>query len=257
MVGERFREGGISHGLQVGDGCRAAKGGSFDRERTSMVQQVLDGKFREIRGREASSAIERGDHLSMSDYTIYALKGSSECDILQSLKRGEGRFGWSYIETADLRQLKATVDSSGWEALTDEGKNCYQAFLLDLKADDCVIYVNVPEWGRCTIARVTGPYFWRYDGDDFNHRFPVDPESVLVFDRNDAAVHPALSARMKLQGRYWRIYLKEEFEALIKALKSGPTLRVRTLDDHIGFLSKEIQPFLLSITEKIHHTNPN
>lgn len=192
------------------------------------------------------------------DYTIYALKGSKEWfDILPSLKQGEGRFGWSYVETADLRQLKARIDASGWNSLSDEEKDCYQGFLLDLKAEDYVVYINVPEWGKCTLARVTGPYEFRFDDDDWNHRFPVDPESVLVFDRNDAVVHPALSARFKLQGRYWRIYLKEEFETLVKALKSGTTGKWRTFQTNIAFLAKEIQPLLVNITEKIHHTHPN
>ncbi len=66
------------------------------------------------------------------DFTIYALKGSSEWfDILPSLKNGEGRFGWSYIESADLRKLKQRVDTDGWDSLSDEEKDCYQAFLLD------------------------------------------------------------------------------------------------------------------------------
>jgi len=192
------------------------------------------------------------------DYTIYAIKGSSDCsDLLPSLKRGEGRFGWSYVETADLRLLKARIDASGWNSLTTEEKDCCQWFLLDLKAEDYVVYINVPEWGKCTLARVTGPYFFRYEGDDFNHRFPVDPESVCVFDRNDAVVHPALIARFKLQGRYWRIYLKEEFETLVKALKSGTTGKIRTPKSNISFLAQEIQPLLIKITEKIHHTHPN
>jgi len=192
------------------------------------------------------------------DFTIYALKGSSDwCDILSSLKQGEGRFGWSYVKTADLRHLKERIDAGGWNCLSDEEKDCYQGFLLDLRSEDYVIYINVPEWGKCTIARVTGPYVWRFEDKDFNHRFPIDPESVLVFDRNDAVVHPALNARLKLQGRYWRIYLKEEFETLVKALKSGVSGKQRTFKTNIAFLAREIQPLLASITEKIHHTNPN
>lgn len=98
---------------------------------------------------------------------------------------------------------------------------------------------------------------FRYEDDNFNHRFPVDPESVRVFDRNDEIVHPALSARFKLPGRYWRIYLKQEFETLVNALKSGTTGKPRTFKTNISFLAQEIQPLLVNITEKIHHTHPN
>lgn len=192
------------------------------------------------------------------DFTIYALKGSEEWfDILTSLRNGEGRFGWSYIKSADLRELKKRVDENGWDSLTDEEKDCYQAFLLDIKPDDYVIYINVPEWGKCTVAKVMGPYQWKFEEDDFNHRFSVDPNTVYVFDRNDAFVHPALRSRLKLQGRWWRIYLKEEFADLLKELRKGIESSNRTPETNLRFLSNEIQPSLLKITQQIHHTHPN
>lgn len=190
--------------------------------------------------------------------TIYALKGSPEwCDIRASLLNGYGRFGWSYIETADLHQLKQRIEADGWDSLSEAEQDCYQGFLLDFKNGDFVVYINVPEWGQCTVAKVTGPYEWRYEDDDFNHRFPVDPASVFTFDRNDAAVHPALRSRLKLQRRWWRIYLQNEFEALLLSLRQGLQPALRTHGDNLRFLSNEIQPFLVGITETIHHTHPN
>lgn len=192
------------------------------------------------------------------DFTIYALKGSGEWfDILPSLKTGVGRFGWSYIESADLRKLKQRIDDNGWDSLSDEEKDCYQSFLLDFKAGDYVVYINVPERGKCTVAKITGQYQWKFEDQDFNHRFPVDPNSVHVFDRNDASVHPALRSRLKLQGRWWRIYLKDEFNELLELLKKGVSPAKRSPDANLRFLSNEIQPFLLNITQRIHHTHPN
>ena len=192
------------------------------------------------------------------DFTIYALKGSSDWfDILSSLQNGEGRFGWSYTESADLRALKQRVAEEGWDTLSDDEKDCYQSFLLDLRPDDYVVYINVPEWGKCTIAKVTGEYQWKFEDKDFNHRFPVDPSTVRVFDRNDAAVHPALRSRLKLQGRWWRINLKTEFQELLEILKKGIVATQRTPEANLRFLSNEIQPFLLNITQRIHHTHPN
>ena len=194
---------------------------------------------------------------------IYALKGDPDqtYDVLASLKQGEGRFGWSYIKTANLRELQKKIDTLGWEAgLTEKEKDCYQGFLLELKENDYVVYINIPEWGKCTLARVTGPYFWRFEdikGTDFNHRFPVDPASVEVFDRNAAFVHPSLSARLKLRGRYWRIYLQDEFEDLVKALKDGVVSQPRKPPDNLAFLAKAIQPLLINITKEIHRANPN
>jgi hypothetical protein len=156
-----------------------------------------------------------------------------------------------------LHDLKDKIEHSGFNSLSDEEKNCYQIFLLEFKENDYVVYVNVPEWGKCTAARVTGPYAWRFDESDFKHRFPVDRESVRVFDRNDAVVHPTLSARLKLQGRYWRIYAKDEFEGLLDALKGGSLGKTRTAATNRALLASEIRPFLIRITEQIHHTHPN
>lgn len=192
------------------------------------------------------------------DYNIYALKGDSKwCNIFDSLTRGVGCFGYSYVESADLRQLKQRVDANGWNSLSNEEKECYQLFLLDFKAGDYVVYINIPEWGKCTVAKVTGPYYWKFEKEGFNHRFQVDPKTVHVFDRNDSSVHPELSSRLKLQGRWWRIYLKNEFVDLLGKLENGVTPSVRKPEDNLRFLSKEIQPFLLNITQCIHHTHPN
>ncbi|ACB84377.1 hypothetical protein [Natranaerobius thermophilus] len=188
-------------------------------------------------------------------YKVYAIKGNSEwCDVYLSLKKGEGRFGWSYIESADLRKLDKRINEEGWGSLTYEEKKCYYPFLLDIKNGDYVIYINIPEWGKCTLARVTGEYYWRFEDKDFNHRFPVDPNSIYIFDRNSNIVHPALSTRLKLQGAWWHIYLKEEFEELLYNLKTGQSELELTSESR---LSKEIQPFLREITRKIKHNYPS
>ena len=148
---------------------------------------------------------------------IYAIKGSDSPEdvtkVYDALVAGEGRFGWSGVETADMRQLRRRVEASGWDSLSAGERNCYHPFLLDLKQGDYVVYVNVPEWGKCTLARVSGAYEWRWESDDFNHRFPVDPTTVRTFGRNDATVPANLSARLKLRGRWWRVYVREEFRA--------------------------------------------
>lgn len=175
-----------------------------------------------------------------------------------SLKEGEGRFGWSYIETANLYELKKRIEKDGWASLSDEERNCYQAFLLDIRKDDYVAYINVPEWGKCTLARVTRSYFWEHKDEDFNHRFGVAPESVFDFDRNDELVHPWLSARLKLQGRWWRIEGgQEKFEELVESLEAGKAGKPRTLETTRASLVQEIQPLLDAITKKIHETYPN
>jgi len=215
----------------------------------------------------------------MSDeYTIYALRGNEKdpgnsAMLSSSLENGEGRFGWSYIEGADLYKLKAKIEKEGWDSLSEDEKNCWQPFLLDLEPGDYVIYINVPEWGKCTLARVIGPYVWRYEDRDFNHRFPVDPESVRDFDRNSTIIHPSLSQSLKLVRRWWRIYDKEKFEDFLNKLKDGEedeshteeTLLVaqspKIVRTRFALLEEEIKPclesFLECITKKIHGTYRN
>lgn len=198
----------------------------------------------------------------MSENSIYALKVVEEwCDeVYKSLKSGEGRFGWSYVETADLKLLQRRIEIDGWDSLTDDEKDCYQAFLLEVKVGDHVVYINLPEWGKCTIAKVTGEYYWKWDEDneDFGHRFHVDPASLLTFDRNDAIVHPYLRARLKLQSRWWRIYAETEFDKLVSDLTGGKSMQQAYTDEtDRAFLSKEIDPLFLEITKRIHATHPN
>jgi hypothetical protein len=196
----------------------------------------------------------------MSSYQIYALRVDPSITkmVTESLSiKGEGRFGWSYVPTADLKSLKKRVEEKGFQSLSLEERDCYQVFLLDFKPDDYVIYINVPDYGKCTLAKITGTYLWRWEDNDFNHRFPVDPSSIHSFDRNDAAVHPWLSARLKLQGRYWKIYNTKEFEDLLIAVNEGRLGTRRTPKTHLELLANEIRPHLLNITQEIQHTHHN
>ena len=191
----------------------------------------------------------------MSSYTIYALRPDKEgywamC-IYSSLKKGESRFGWSGIESGDLRELSARVEDQGWDSLSEKEGECYRSacFLLDIEKNDYVVHINVPEWGKCTLARVTEPYSWRFEDRDFNHRIPVDPTSVKVFDHNDRnLVHPRLSRSLKLQGRYWRIGHHTEFDDLLMSL--GDEQKPR------DFLREDVHEPLTRLAERIHHASP-
>lgn len=191
----------------------------------------------------------------MSSYKIYALKPDEEGNwaqcIYSSLREGESRFGWSYIETANLRELRAKVEVQGRDSLSEDEEECYQSarFLLDIESNDYVVHINVPEWGKCTLARVTGPYSWHFKACDFNHRIPVDPTSVKEFDRNDPnLVHPRLSRSLKLQGKYWRIRHHTEFNDLL--MSSGEEQKPR------DFLREEAHQPLMRLAERIHHVSP-
>ena len=191
---------------------------------------------------------------------IYAIKGSDNPTdterVYTSLLEGEGRFGWSNVETADLNRLRARIEAGGWDSLTEVEQDCYHEFLLKLREDDYVVYVNVPEWGECTLARVAGPYQWRWEGDDFNHRFPVDGASVQSFGRNSEVVPALLSARLKLRGRWWQVYAEEEFEELLSRLPEADGAVARSWRTNLRELSTKVRPLFLKIAEQIQSTHP-
>ena len=208
----------------------------------------------------------------MSNYKIHALKGPNFREepevyeywtpiIYRSLQDGVGRFGWSYVETADLRQLKKRIDEIGWKDLDESELHCYryQAFLLDFRKDDYVVYINLPKPRWCTLARVTGPYFWKWDGEgsDFNHRFHVDPNSIAHFERNDAIVQRSLYHKLNPRRRHQRIYdVHEEFERLVKALEEGKGGKPSTPETRRDSFREAIKPSLSEITEKIRRNYP-
>lgn len=72
------------------------------------------------------------------DCSIYALKAGDdnypESILFRSLQSGEGRYGWGYVETADLKQLRRRIDNDGRDNLIEDEQDCYSpSFLLELR----------------------------------------------------------------------------------------------------------------------------
>lgn len=205
----------------------------------------------------------------MSDYKVYALRAGdydrseySPQTLFKHIQAGEGRFGWGYVETADLNQLRKRIDDpgKGWCSLSEQEKDCWQWFLLQLKKGDWVVYINLPEYGKCTTACVSGGYRWQWDGErtDFNHRIQLDKSTVRTFETNDASVHPYLRARLKLPGRKWQIYCVDKFAELLQSIEEGKTGKHHyDGSTDLAYLGKEIEPFLADVTKHIHKTHPN
>ena len=199
-----------------------------------------------------------------TNYQIFALKTDNEQNdywkpkLFESLKNGKARFGWSYSKDGNLLVIKKKLNKNGLEYLSEDENGCWKAsFLLEIKKGDFLIYINMPNYGKCTIAQAEEPYSWDYWGEDFNHCIKINPTSLKCFDRNDKGVDAALSRRLKLQGKYWRIYLKEEFEDLLSKIESGSlTGEISTAADRFQSLLKDISPTLRTISQKIHHHHP-
>lgn len=176
--------------------------------------------------------------------------------VSDSLKNGISRFGWSYIDSGDLKDLK----NKAWELLSEDEKIIWKKsnFLLRIQPGDWVVHVNIPTWGMCSAAKVVGPYFFEAHDNaisDFRHCLGIEPSSLVEFSRNSEGVHPHISRRLKLRGRYWRIYDKQVFSDSLENIRSGKRiLEGESLGEH--YLKQEIQPLLSQITQKVQRTHP-
>lgn len=210
-------------------------------------------------------------------YTVFAVKSVQPWDewagsiplIYEKLKQGEATFGWSYFDGADLKKIKEKIENR--DALDDKEKDVWRHawFMLEeVKVGDYFIYINMPEYGKCTLVKITGDYTfsepWCELDDDFRHLRPC--EFIATFDRNSSIVPPFLKRRLSLQGAWWRIYAYEEFEELLDALKTGkegkePKERLKEkIDDELNdivqkiyktFPAKTLEDFLIEVFKKM------
>ncbi|MGY0395354.1 restriction endonuclease [Fusobacterium sp. SYSU M8A802] len=191
--------------------------------------------------------------------SIFALKVSEDMrsSIFNSLK-GEGiaRFTWSYVEEGNLLTIKEQINNSGWNSLNNDQKECWKAnFMLNIQPDDYIVYINVPSYGECTIAKVTSEYFWGWDSYkmDGSHCLHIDKGSIQVFNRNDEGIPSNLSRRFKLQGKYWRIYLETEFTKLVEDLKEGRLSGKNATPESrlTNCINSNVKPYLDKICEEL------
>ncbi len=140
--------------------------------------------------------------------------------LSKSLKDGIARFGWGYIDTADIKKLA----KKSLENMTEEEVEIWKKanFLTNIKKDDWIIQINIPYWGAVTAGQVEEEYnFENNDNEisDFRHFFKLNKKTIVEFERDNPNIHPIISKKLKLQGRYWRIYDKTEFMESIENLK--------------------------------------
>lgn len=161
--------------------------------------------------------------------------------VYQEINKGKSRFGmW---EQEDSLKRK-------WN-----GQN---AFLLRIKKDDWIVHVNMPEYGQCVAAKVIGEY--EFDeglkckwGRDFNNYIPIDPSSIIEFNRNDSNILPSvnLSPRRRAQ----RVLQVEDFLESLENLKNNHLSNVSKFDSSLIHLQKKVKTLLPEITPAIHKMN--
>lgn len=195
------------------------------------------------------------------NYNIHAMKVNAEWakEVHDSIiNDGEARFGWSYNNDLNNLEIKKRIESG--QKITEEQKKCYFKWLInDIKVGDYLVYINVPTYGEVTITKVTKAYYWKTpSADDFNHCFGIDKNTVYEFNRNSSIVHPYLSARLKLQGKHWRIYgCDEHFNELLLQLQKGNTGEERTISHNIKKFNRDINGPLTKIADILYKTFPN
>lgn len=144
---------------------------------------------------------------------VYAYKGNPN-DILDSIRDGISRFGWSWYEHDNL-----LVDNDNLRKP--------HSFLRWITIDDWIVHINIPQWGYCIAAKVIKEYFfdggvpvtYSDSGVDYRHCIGIDKNSLIEFNRNDPNIFPAISRRLKLQRRWWHIYDSDRFLESIKRIK--------------------------------------
>ncbi len=79
-------------------------------------------------------------------------------------------------------------------------------FLLRIQKGDWVVHVNSPDYGKCVAVKVAGEYSFDdgivVDGErDFNNFIPVNPETIVEFDRSDPKCAPSVNLAPRRRGQ--------------------------------------------------------
>ena len=180
--------------------------------------------------------------------TIWAFAKIDDTDarkaVYESIKKGKSRFGWGSRDEDNLRKK--------W--------NGRQAFLLSIKPDDWVVHVNMPTWGKCVAAKVTGEYdfddgikcSW---GNDFRHNFAIDADTIVEFDRRSVEILPTVN--LNPRQRYQRVYAVDDFLQSIGNIKTNAVRNKKNEDETKGifFLKEKSNDILKRITTLIHENH--
>ena len=177
--------------------------------------------------------------------------------VSESLKKGISRFGWSYTDNADIRQIADKY----WEEMTDDEVEIWRkaSFLTNIKKGDWIVHINVPYWGAVTAGQVIVEYDFEAEDNeigDFRHFFKLDIETIVEFERNDPNVHPLISRKLKLRGKHWKIYAEKEFFESLENIKNNTIQLTSNTSVGLHYLQQEILPFFDQITKIIHSTHP-
>lgn len=166
--------------------------------------------------------------------------------VYDSIRHGKSRFGWSQRDEHNLRR-------DGWSDWHSK-----QMFLLQIRPEDWIVHVNCPEWGRCVAVQSVGEY--EFDdgvpcewGPDFRHGIPVNPDTIVEFDRRDQNILPTIN--LNPRQRYHRIYAIEDFLQSLENLRSGAVSLRDEETRELFHLRDKTKALLSQITTLIQQTH--
>ena len=162
-------------------------------------------------------------------------------EVYEQIKLGKSRFGM-WDQEGDLRK-------------NYHGKN---AFLLRIKRGDWIVHINNPRYGHCVAVESIGEYDFDdgiecKEGADFNNYIPVNPETIVEFDRSDPNILPSVNLSPMRRGQ--RILQVDDFLQSLENIQKNQFSEHSTEDRGIIHLQGKIQRLLPKISESIHKMN--
>lgn len=161
--------------------------------------------------------------------------------VYEEIKNGKSRFGM-WDQSNSLRETRF-------------GKN---SFLLRIKEGDWIVHVNMPQYGKCVAVKSIGEYGFDEGvncswGRDFNNFIPVDPQTIVEFNRNNPNVLPTVNLAPRKRAQ--RILEVSDFLTSLENLKDGKFDSTSKEDKSITHLQDKIAKLLPQITSHIQEMN--
>lgn len=167
---------------------------------------------------------------------------SARAMVYADIARGKSRFGM-WDQEVSLREQY-------------HGAN---GFLLKIKPGDWIVHVNSPKYGRCVAVQAQAEYTFDEGikcawGVDFRNYIPVNPDTIVEFDRNDERVLPSVNLRPMRRGQ--RIKQVNDFLKSLENLKQEKLAAMSgELRGVIHLREKFDSELLPKVTKYIHELN--
>jgi hypothetical protein len=162
--------------------------------------------------------------------------------VYEQIKQGKSRFGM-WDQEVSLR----------------DGYHGRNGFLLRIQKGDWIVHVNSPQYGHCVAVQAVGEYGFDEGidcswGRDFCNFIPVDPTTIMDFERTDPNVVPSVNLAPMRRGQ--RILQVEDFLRTLENLRQARFSNAAGGLRGLVHLRERVEEELLPrITELIHQMN--